>query len=105
MKPKEVRASKYIRKEVIIHYKNEKEPESKDPATVLEIYKNFFIVLHKSEYISWCRQSEIVQVSSKTSPKRTIDKRKKDFAEQVQTARSEIDAELEELQKKAEEEK
>ena len=99
--PKAVRTSKYLRKKLIAHYKDDEQPSTDDPATVIEVYKNFLIVYHKSEYISWIAVKEIHKLTGQTIANSTIKRLLKDFDQQVITAKKEIDEEIDKIKKNA----
>ena len=102
-KPKPIRAAKYLGKEVIAHFSTEKEPETDDPAVVLEIYKGYIIALFKSEYLSWLSPKEIVKINAKTYKKSKVNEWKEENSNEIANARKEIDEEIEKIEKQAKE--
>ena len=95
--PKPVRKSKYLRKDVYIHYANEDEI-SKEPATVLDIYKDYFIVLHPT-FMTICTESEIKRVTGKTYTKAEVDGWIKENADAFQNRKDDIDDEYDQIEK------
>ena len=95
--PKPVRKSKYMRKEIYIFYKNE-EKEYDDPATVLDIYREYFIVFH-STFMSTCTESEITRVTGKTYTKEEVDGWINENADVFQNMKNDINREYDQMEK------
>ena len=70
--PSPVRAAKYVRKEYILKYSDEKEIREKDPAVIIDVYKNFLITFHKSALFTFANEKELHRATGKVYSKKEV---------------------------------
>ena len=103
MLPKPVRAAKYVGKEYIIKYGDEKEARNKDPATILAVYKNFLITFHESLLITFANEKELRKATGKVYAKADVKTWIRDNPDDMDRVHREIDETIEEIREKANE--
>ena len=86
-----IRAAKFVGKEIILKYSDEQNPQNDDPATVLLVYKNHFIVFHNSLAMKYATLPEYVKMTGVKQSKKTIATWIKDNPDQIQNIKNEID--------------
>ena len=105
VQPPVVRAKKFLRKEIIVKFKDE-EKAMEEPATVLVVYKNHLIVLFDTKpdpMLTYVTLDEVVRMSGKTYKADEVKGWIKDNKEGVERAKGEIDDDIQELKDKADE--
>jgi hypothetical protein len=100
--PDPVRKKKYLGKEIIIHYNNEKDPLDDDPATVLDVYRDYLIVFH-STWMSTCVVPEIAKMTGKTTKAAIIKTWIDENPDIFQNMKNDIDDEYVQMEKEADE--
>ena len=100
--PDPVRKKKYLGKEIIIHYKNDKDPTDDDPAVVIDIYRDYLIVFHTTD-MATCIVPEIVKMTGKTTKKAILKTWIDENPDVVQNMKTSIDEEYLEMEKEADE--
>ena len=93
----DVRKAKYVRKEIIVHYAEEDAPRKKDPAYVLDVYKNYMIVFHDSYELSFINEREFVEMTGEVATKANIKTWINDNPDGMARARREIDETIQEI--------
>lgn len=92
-----IRAAKFVGKEIVLHYNDEEKPLVDDPATVLLVYKNHFIVFHNSLSMKYATLLEYKKMTGKKYPKRDVNTWININPEQIQTIKNEIDEHIQEI--------
>ena len=100
--PDPVRKKKYLGKEIIIHYKNEKDPLNDDPATVIDVYRDYLIVFH-STFMSTCVVDEIDKMTGKTTKAAIIKTWIDENPDIYESMKKDIDDEYDQMEKEADE--
>jgi hypothetical protein len=100
--PDLVRKKKYLGKEVIIHYKSDKDPTDDDPAVVIDVYRDYLIVFHSTE-MSTCVVPEIVKMTGKTTASAIIKTWIDENPDIFQNMKNDIDDEYKQMEKEADE--
>ena len=95
--PAPVRPAKYVRKEYILQYEEDKSPRKDDPATILDVYKNFFIVFHESLLFTFAHPKELSKATGKSYPKADVMRWLKENPDDVVRVKKEIDDTIQEL--------
>ena len=89
-------------KEIIIHYKNEKDPLNDDPATVIDVYRDYLIVFH-STFMSTCVVDEIDKMTGKTTKAAIIKTWIDENPDIYENMKKDIDDEYDQMEKEADE--
>ena len=89
--PNPVRAAKFIGKEYIIKYGDEKEVRKDDPATIIEVYKNFLITFHDSLDFTFANEKELHKATGKVFSKKDVKHWIKINPDQIKRVKKEID--------------
>ena len=95
--PEPVRAAKYIGKVYIVKYGDEDKPRDNDPATVLDVYKNFLILFHDSLDFCFANEKELARATGKSYSKADVKHWLKINPEHVARVKKEIDKTIEEI--------
>ena len=96
-----VRKAKYVGKVIIVNYKEENKARTEDPATVLDVYKNYLIVFHDSLEITFCNLDEVVEMTGESHPKGDVKTWIHDNPDDMDRAREEIDETISEQKEEA----